>query len=51
MALENQEIPMTADRFRAILGGIRKEIQRQASPGMSVVDELLTDRREEAGHD
>lgn len=51
MTLENEATPMTAERFRAILGGIRKEIQRRVSPGKSVVDELLADRRAEAGHD
>lgn len=51
MTLENEEIPMTADCFRAILGDIRKEIRRLPSPGKSAVDELLAERRDEAGHD
>ena len=42
---------MTTERFRAILGGIRKEIRRLVSPGKSVVGELLAERRDEAGHD
>lgn len=49
--MENEEIPVTADRFRTILSGIRKEIQRQVSPGKNAVDELLAERRNEAGHD
>ena len=49
--MKNEELPKSADRFRAILSGIRKEILRLVSPGTSVVDELLAERREEAGHD
>ncbi|HWB12703.1 MAG TPA: hypothetical protein VG826_25990 [Pirellulales bacterium] len=49
--MENEEAPINADRFRAILGGIREQIQRRESPGKSVAGELLAERRDEAGHD
>lgn len=51
MTMENEEISMTAGRFRAIVGDVRKEILRRLAPGKSVIDELLAERRDEAGHD
>lgn len=46
MTLESKEIPLTADRFKAVLDDVRKEIKQQEATGNgSVVDELLAERK------